>query len=104
MVAQDLDIIVIATPIELHAEQAIAALEAGKHVLCEQTAAYTVDDCERLVDTVKRTGKAYMMAENYCYFHYIREWRQVIEPGRLGKIFYAEGEYSTRSPTCWSTR
>jgi predicted dehydrogenase len=87
------DIIVVATPIEYHAEQSIAAMESGKHVLCEQTAAYTVDDCERLVDTVKRTGKTYMMGENYCYFHYIREWKQMIEQGKLGQIFYAEGEY-----------
>jgi len=88
-----IDIVVIATPIELHAEQSIAAMEAGKHVLCEQTAAYTLEDCERLVSAVKRTGKAYMMAENYCYFEYVRQWRKIIEAGRLGKIFYAEGEY-----------
>jgi len=34
-----------------------------------------------------------MMAENYCYFHYVRTWRNLIEQGRLGEIFYAEGEY-----------
>ncbi|MGQ9681086.1 MAG: Gfo/Idh/MocA family protein [Anaerolineae bacterium] len=88
-----LDIVVIATPIEYHAQQCIQAMEAGKHVLCEQTAAYTVDDCRLLVETVKRTGRTYMMAENYCYFHYIREWQQLITQGKLGEIFYAEGEY-----------
>ncbi len=87
------DIIVVATPIEYHAAQSIAAMESGKHVLCEQTAAYTVDDCERLVNTVKRTGKTYMMAENYCYFHYIREWQKMINQGKLGQIVYAESEY-----------
>ena len=69
------------------------AMESGKHVLCEQTAAYTVDDCERLIQTVRRTGQVYMMAENYCYFHYIQEWKQIISAGRLGPIVYAEGEY-----------
>jgi len=88
-----LDIVVIATPIAFHAEQTITALESGKHVLCEQTAAYTVADCGRIVDTVKKTGLAYMMAENYCYFHYIREWRKLVEAGKLGRIYYAEGEY-----------
>jgi predicted dehydrogenase len=34
-----------------------------------------------------------MMAENYCYFHYVREWQKLVEAGKLGKIFYAEGEY-----------
>src|SRR5258706_15695941 len=61
-----LDFVAIATPIEYHAQQSIIAMESGKHVLCEQTAAYTVDDCERLIQTVRRTGQVYMMAENYC--------------------------------------
>lgn len=89
----DLDVVVIATPIEFHAQQSIAALESGKHVLSEQTAAYTVEDCARLVETVKRTGLVYMMGENYTYFHYIRQWKNQIDQGKLGKIFYAEGEY-----------
>ncbi len=88
-----IDIVVIATPIEFHAAQAIAALESGKHVLSEQTAAYTLNDCERLAQTVQRTGRSYMMAENYCYFHYIRSWKQLIDAGKLGKIFYAEAAY-----------
>jgi len=88
-----MDVVMIATPIAFHADQTVAALEAGKHVMCEQTAAYTIPDCERIVETVKRTGKSYMMAENYCYFHYIREWKKIIDTGNLGKIFYAEGEY-----------
>ena len=87
------DIVVIATPIALHAEQTIRSLEAGKHVLCEQTAAYTVEDCGRVVQAVKRAGKVYMMAENYAYFHYVREWKRMISEGKLGEIFYAEGEY-----------
>jgi predicted dehydrogenase len=45
------------------------------------------------VDAVKRTGMKYMMAENYCYFHYISEWKKIVEQGKLGRIFYAEGEY-----------
>jgi predicted dehydrogenase len=88
-----LDLIAIATPIEFHAQQSVAAMEAGKHVLCEQTAAYTVDDCERLVQTVRRTGRKYMMAENYCYFHYVLQWKEMVRAGKLGQIFYAEGEY-----------
>jgi predicted dehydrogenase len=87
------NIIVIATPIEFHAEQTIKSLEAGKDVLCEQTAAYTVSDCERIVDAVKRTGRIYMMAENYIYFQYVREWKEIVKQGKLGGIVYAENEY-----------
>jgi len=89
----DMDIVMIATPIPLHAEQTIRSLESGRHVFCEQTAAYTVEECARIVAAVKRTGKHYMMGENYCYFHYVREWKKIIDEGKLGKIFYAEAEY-----------
>ena len=88
-----MDIVMIATPIRFHGEQTIQSVESGKHVLCEQTAAYTMEECEAIVTAVKRTGMTYMMAENYCYFHYVREWRKLIEQGKLGQIFYAEGEY-----------
>ena len=89
----DIDVVMIATPIALHAEQTIASVETGKHVMCEQTAAYTVEDCERIVHAVKRSGRHYMMAENYSYFHYVREWKQLVDQGKLGHIYYAEGEY-----------
>jgi predicted dehydrogenase len=62
-------------------------------VLCEQTVAYTVEECEQVLEAVKKSGKQYMMAENYTYFHYIREWKKMIEAGRLGEIVYAEAEY-----------
>ena len=89
----DMDIVMIATPIRFHADQAIRALQSGRHVMCEQTAAYTVEDCAAIVDAVKQTGKKYMMAENYCYFHYVRQWQKIIGKGKLGPIFYAEAEY-----------
>ena len=89
----DMEIVMIASPIACHAEQTIKSLESGRHVMCEQTAAYTLKDCEAVVQAVKRTGQTYMMAENYCYYHYIREWKKLIEQGKLGKIVYAEGEY-----------
>jgi len=88
-----LDAVIIATPIKFHADQTVQALETGKHVLCEQTVAYTVNDCQRVVDAVRRTQRTYMMGENYCYFHYVREWQKLVKLGKLGRIYYAEGEY-----------
>ena len=44
----------------------------------------------RIVDAVRRTGMKYMMAENYCYFHYVREWQKLVEAGKLGDIYYME--------------
>jgi predicted dehydrogenase len=89
----DFDIVVIASPIPMHTEHTLKALAAGKHVLCEQTVAYTVDECEQVIEAVKKSKKTYMMAENYCYFYFIQEWKKIIKEGRLGKIIYAEAEY-----------
>jgi predicted dehydrogenase len=88
-----IDIVVVGTPMPFHVEQSVKAMESGKHVLSEVTAATTLEDCERLVEAVKRTGQLYMMAENSCYKHFIQQWKGWIEQGRLGKIFYAEAEY-----------
>ncbi len=93
LLAAPIDIVVIATPIQLHAGQAIAAMESGKDVLSEVTAAWTLAECEQLVEAVKRTRRVYMMAENACYFHFICQWQEWLTRGRLGKVFYAEAEY-----------
>lgn len=92
-VKADLDIVFIASPEPFHAEQAVKALEAGKHVLSEVGMATTVKDCDRIVQTVKRTGMKYMMAENYYYYNFIQEWKKIIREGKLGMIFYTESEY-----------
>ncbi len=88
-----LDIVMIATAIPYHTDQTVKALESGKHVLCEQTVAYTFQECQKVLETVRKTGKKYMMAENYTYFHFIRQWKEMIDQGRLGDIVYAESEY-----------
>ncbi|TNJ68379.1 Gfo/Idh/MocA family oxidoreductase [Paenibacillus hemerocallicola] len=93
MLNADIDIVMIGTPVPFHAEQTIAALEAGKHVLCEVTAASTVEDCFRIIEAVERTGRTYMMAENTVYFHYFQSWKRWVREGLFGTIFYAEGEY-----------
>ena len=93
MLNSPVDIVVVSTPMSVHADQVLAALESGKHVLSEVTAATTIEDCGRIVDAVKRSGLTYMMAENCCYFHFIREWKSWIEQARLGDLYYVEAEY-----------
>src|SRR5262245_28745661 len=61
------DAVLIATPWHIHAPQAIKALRAGKHVMSEVIAAFTLEECWQLIETVEQTGRTYMMSENYCY-------------------------------------
>ncbi|WP_162463284.1 Gfo/Idh/MocA family protein [Paenibacillus psychroresistens] len=93
LVNSDADIIVIGTPIPVHADQAIKALECNKHVLCEVTAANTLQDCERLFYAVQRSKGKYMLAENCNYMHFALEWNKLIKQGNLGNIYYAEADY-----------
>jgi predicted dehydrogenase len=89
----DLDIIIIGTPIPFHAEQSVKALVADKHVLCEVTAANTIEGCQAIYAAAKKSKGKYMLAENYIYFHFIQEWKQYVDAGKIGRIHYAEAEY-----------
>jgi predicted dehydrogenase len=93
IVKSDLDIIVIATPAPLHAEMTIKALEEGKHVLCEVPMATTLEDCEKIVRTVEKSGLKYMMGENVRWFPIIETIKKLASDGRVGEFFYAEAEY-----------
>src|SRR5690606_14942648 len=88
-----IDAVFLATPLPLHAEQAIAALEAGKHVLSEVTAANTLAGARALIDTVERTGLTYMLAENYCFTRPNLMVEHLAEQGLFGEVTYLEGGY-----------
>jgi predicted dehydrogenase len=85
--------VALATPMPLHASQAVKALEAGKHVMTEVVAATTVDECWQLVEAVQKTGLVFMMAENYCYARTTMMVLNMVEKGVFGEITYAEGGY-----------
>ena len=87
------DIVFVGTPMPFHAEQTVAALEAGCAVLSEVTAASDLAGCERIVEAVRRTNGTYMLAENCIYWHFVSEWKRMVQAGKLGEVFYAEAEY-----------
>ncbi len=89
----DADALLLATPAGLHAKQAIAAMEAGLDVLSEVPACMTHDEAVALTDAVRRTGRTYMMAENYCYRRPQMMVRNMVERGAFGELTYAEGMY-----------
>lgn len=93
MLNADIDVVVLGTPIPLHTEQVCKALEAGKHVLSEVTAADTVENCIKIVDAVRKAKTKYMLAENCVYMDFSLQWKKWIEAGRIGTPFYAEADY-----------
>ena len=81
------------TPAPLHAWMTIEAMKAGKHVISAVPAGLTVEELERLLETVKQTGLRYMMAETSYYMPEIITCREWAREGRFGTIFYSEAEY-----------
>lgn len=93
MLESDIDAVVIATPMQCHVPQAIAALEAGKHVMSEVTAGVTMDELWWLCESVEKYGGIYMMAENYIYTPTIQLVKEMVKKGMFGETYYAEGMY-----------
>ncbi|MFC5405399.1 Gfo/Idh/MocA family protein [Cohnella soli] len=89
----DIDAVVISTPMHLHVPQTIAALNAGKHVLCEVTAGVTMDELWWLKEAVESSKKVYMMAENYCYIPENQIITNMVKQGVFGEVYFGEGEY-----------
>lgn len=94
----DLDAVVLANYFHQHAPYAIRALERGLHVLSECTACGTMAEGVELIEAVERSGKTYMLAENYPYFAYNQEMRRLFREGRVGRFLYGEGEYVHPDP------
>ena len=86
------DIVVLATPENLHVPQSIEALAAGKHVISEVTAAVKLEECYDLVRAVRNSSAKYTMAENTCYSKSNVLIRSIVEAGLFGDVYFGEGE------------
>jgi predicted dehydrogenase len=87
------DAVVVATPMNYHASQSIAALERDIHVLSEVTATVSIDESRWLVQACRRSKGVYMMAENYIYRKEVVLVQSMVEAGLFGEVYYADGEY-----------
>jgi predicted dehydrogenase len=88
-----LDVVIIGTPMPLHASQAIAALERGIHVMSEVPACVSVDEARALVAAERASSATFMMAENYCYMRPNALVKAIARAGLFGEMYFAEGEY-----------
>ena len=89
----DMDAVILANYFHQHAPFGIKALAAGKHVMSETAACFTLAEGAALVEAVEKSGRTYMFAENYAYIVYVQEMRRLFRQGLIGKFQYGEGEY-----------
>lgn len=90
----DIDVIDIAAPSILHREIALAAAKAGKHIFCEKPLAMTLKDAQEMVAAVTEAGVVNTIGFNYRKAPAIALAKEMIEQGRIGKIFHFRGVYS----------
>src|SRR5438876_7022968 len=84
----DVEAVAVFTHAPRHAEHSIAALRAGKHVLCAVPAAITLEECEALRAAVRETGLVYASAETSYWRPETAQCRQWYREGRFGRLVY----------------
>jgi predicted dehydrogenase len=89
----EIEIVDINTANDTHAEIAIAAARAGKHILCEKPLALSVKEATAMVDAVKKAGVVNMICHNYRRIPAIALAKKMIADGDLGKIFHYRARY-----------
>jgi predicted dehydrogenase len=93
----DVDAVTIAAPNHLHAEMAIEALKARKHVLVEPPLATTVKDAVRMIDTAKKMRRTLMVAQSFRFHRQTQLAKALIERGDLGEIYHVRSFWLRRN-------
>jgi len=93
MLRADIDIVVLATPIQVHGVQAIAAMKAGKHVLCQYVAAMDQAEAAELLKVSEANGCKYMCIETDCYERKNMIMAALARKGVLGELTMGRGHY-----------
>lgn len=102
----DLDAVIVATPDRLHAEQAVAAARAGKHVLCEKPMATTVEDARAMLEAAEAAGVRLGVAYHLRWHAGHRLVSVLVESGDLGALRHMRAQWAWPAPddTNWRAR
>jgi predicted dehydrogenase len=90
---KDIDVVDVSTPGNLHAEMAIAAARAGKHVVCEKPLANSLAEARRMEKAAAKAGVKNMVFYNYRRVPAVAFARRMIREGKLGDIYHFRGAY-----------
>lgn len=91
--ASDIDVVHVCTPNAVHAAQALAAIAAGKHVVCEKPLATTVDDARAVAEAAEAAGVVGAVPFVYRYHPIVRHARALVAQGELGTVLTIDGAY-----------
>ena len=86
LVRCDLDAVWIATPNQFHAEQAVAAATAGKHVICEKPMALTLAECDQMINAAAANNVMLLLGHSKLMQAPVRKMREILDSGSLGSV------------------
>lgn len=89
----DIDVIDIVSPNNTHADIAIAAAKAGKHIICEKPLALSVEQAQHMLDAVNKAGVVHMVCHNYRFAPAVQYAKQLIQQGKLGRIYHVRATF-----------
>lgn len=101
---EDLSLVVIATPNQWHAQYAIAAMNAGKNVLCEKPATMTVAEIEQIKNVSESTGKFFTVHQQRRFDPDYRMVKEIINNGSIGRITTIESRVLGERGVCFGWR
>jgi predicted dehydrogenase len=89
----DISIVSLSTPIQVHGQQSIRAMRAGKHALCQYIAASDEDQADELIGVARESGRKYMMIETDCYERKNLIMKALAAKGAYGELTFGRGHY-----------
>lgn len=96
--ADGIDVVAIATPPQIHADVARAFLAQGIHVVCEKPLTRTLDEAVALQAAVESAGRVFVLTHCYSGFPMVRQARDLVRSGALGRIRMVEAEFAGGAP------
>lgn len=98
----EVDAVSVCTPNEMHAETAMAAMKAGLDVLCEKPMAVTPQQCRKMVETARETGRILMIGQNQRLARGHAIAKRLLEQGEIGKVLSFRTVFGHGGPETWS--
>jgi predicted dehydrogenase len=92
------DAVIVSTPTSTHADLAQAALESGKHVLCEKPLALSTQQCDALIDAADAAERVLMVGHTFLFNPAVRRMRDMVAGGTVGEILYCHAARTGLGP------
>jgi UDP-N-acetyl-2-amino-2-deoxyglucuronate dehydrogenase len=96
LAADEVELVGICTPADMHCEQTVLACEAGKHVLCEKPMAPSLAECERMIAVARANGVTLMIGFQIRFHPVVRKVDEVVK--RLGRLYHLDFEFPLYRP------